>query len=373
MIRSPLDAVGHQAMAYAGLDPATVDVRTLRRACRIRMKACQLTSPEEYAAHFHAESGECHALAEELLIGETSFFRDAAVFEELARWCSEWFSTNSRPLQILSAPCSTGEEPYSVAAMLLNLGIDPSAFEILAVDLSEHALEHARAGLYHGFSLRNIEDPKQCGFLERAGRHWRVSARVRQSVRFERANLTGQNALGDKTFDLILSRNLLLYSSEDARAHIASLLANALRPRGRLIVGTADWGAHLAAHFELERPFESFALRVRGQRICVAPESPEVAPAVIENTPRHAKSAPENEPQVEEITQIFDRALRAFSQNDEKKAEKLCRKVLYLQHDHLPSLDLLNKLQRPQLSQRVRKALQSRLHRLAHSAEGDAR
>jgi chemotaxis protein methyltransferase CheR len=184
------------------------------------------------------------AMADALAIQETSFFRDKTPFwalreqilPELAR------ARGGEKLRILSAACSTGQEAYSLAMMLDEMrgkgrGIE---CEIVATDISDRALEKARAGLYSQFEVqRGLPIGYLVRHFEKTSEMWRVSDRIRASVKFQRANLiTDMPSLG--SFDVILCRNALIYFDDETRDHVIETLATMLEPDGSLFLGATE-------------------------------------------------------------------------------------------------------------------------------------
>lgn len=346
-------------LSSLGMNASVLEASHLRRAIRRRMEAAGLRSPEAYAEHYRTSVDEQEQLAEEIYIHETCFFRDRAVFTESVQWVKAWLTAHAGPISILSAPCSTGEEPYSLAALLLEEGIPAERFCIHAVDVSANALVRAQSAVYRGLSLRNIANPAKEGFLEAAGDGWQVAQPVRVPVRFARVNLLEEESLQQSAYDLIFCRNLLIYLDPVSRLRLAVNLARALRPGGRLVLGAADWSNDLTMLFRMHGPPNAFSFAaveapVRGEeKVRHIPET------VTDHAPVKRvfrESAEEN------VELLYERALDAVEQ-DASLAERLCRQVLYLQSDHLPALELLSRLWRTRASHRLNRALAARLRR----------
>jgi chemotaxis protein methyltransferase WspC len=345
-------------LSSLGMNASVLEASHLRRAIRRRMDAAGLRSPEAYAEHYRTSPTEQGQLAEEIYIHETCFFRDRAVFTESVRWVKAWLAANAGPISILSAPCSTGEEPYSLAALLLAEGIPAERLRIHAVDVSTNALMRAQSAVYKGLSLRNIANPAQEGFLEATGDGWQVVPTVRMPVRFARVNLLEEEPLQANAYDLILCRNLLIYLDPVSRLRLAVNLARALRPSGRLVLGAADWSNDLTALFQMQGPPNAFSFAAT--EVAVRQEKPAIhaqgLTATIPVAAVYRESAEEN------VELLYERAADAFEQ-DASLAERLCRQVLYLQSDHLPALELLSRLWRTRASHRMNRALAARLRR----------
>jgi chemotaxis protein methyltransferase WspC len=146
------------------------------------------------------------------------------------------------PVRILSCPCSTGEEPYSVAIALSEAGFAPSAFSIDAADVSRSALAIAESAVYRRRAFRGPRpDPPRCFDHDAAAREWRLKEAYRTMVRFRRANLVSREGLeGLPRYDVILCRNLLIYLHAEARAAVMTALREMLADGGVLIVGHAE-------------------------------------------------------------------------------------------------------------------------------------
>lgn len=346
-------------LSTLGMNASALEAAHLRRAIRRRMDAAGLRSAEAYAEHYRTSLREQEALAEEIYIHETCFFRDRAVFTESVAWVKAWLADNTGPISILSAPCSTGEEPYSIAALLHSEGVSPERFRIHAVDVSAHALLRAQDAIYNGLSLRNIPSPREESFLTSAGSAWTVVPQVRVPVRFERVNLLDDDALQSDSYDLIFCRNLLIYLDPTSRLRLAANLARALKPGGRLVLGAADWSSDLTPLFRVQGAANTFTFAA-----VEAPKQPQKYSSNIENAVTSSVAMPRilQEVQDEDVEVLYERAAAVFDR-DAVTSEKLCRQVLYLQSDHLPALELLSRLWRSRASNRLNRALAARLRR----------
>jgi chemotaxis methyl-accepting protein methylase len=149
----------------------------------------------------------------------------------------------TRPLRVLSAGCSSGEEPYSLAIALHDAGLQLRGIDWLidACDLNRERLARARDGVYEGGSLRACDDEARRRYFERQdGRH-RLRERYRKGVRFFEANLaTPSSGLGWPPYDVILCRNLLIYFDDAGFDRTVRLLARGLAPGGWLLLGHSE-------------------------------------------------------------------------------------------------------------------------------------
>ena len=230
----------------AGFDPDCVTDALLAAAIRRRSIVRGVTGAEDYAALLHADSEEQIELLEELLVRESWFFRDGEPFELLAsRLGSHWQQRGpERPLRFLSAPCANGEEPYSVAMLLRNLGVASDSIQVDALDLSRRALDAATRGSYTPRALRLVPEAIGRQFFEAAeGDRRQVAPSIRALVQFRHANLLELSKLGlTPGYDAIFVRNVLIYVTRAARLAILSALQELLAPDGLLFVGHAEAG-----------------------------------------------------------------------------------------------------------------------------------
>ncbi|MBL8531761.1 MAG: protein-glutamate O-methyltransferase CheR [Hyphomonadaceae bacterium] len=183
-------------------------------------------------------------IADALLQSETRFFRDRALHQR--------FITDLLPqaiarrgherVRVWSAACASGQEPYSIAIALEDMRAEGKtpACEIIATDISERLLEKARAGLYTQFEVqRGLPIRKLIAYFEKAGDLWRISDRIRASVKFDSHNLMKHpGALGQ--FDFIFLCHTLPGFDVDARLAVFNRALDALSPEGVLLLGEGE-------------------------------------------------------------------------------------------------------------------------------------
>lgn len=229
--------------------------------------------------------GEARAvtlLVEHAVVGETYFFRHP---EQLAVLAQRLIAPQraDRPIRAWSAGCATGEEPYTLAMLLLEAGRSRAQDRILATDVSARALAAARAGHYGQWSLRRIEPSLRARYLATSGHRSTVAPELRTRIEFRRHNLVRDPPPGSD-FDLILCRNVLIYFSARTAAEVLSRLAEALRPGGWLLVGPVE--LPLAHALPLEQVEEGGAMLLR------RPEAPRPVRRRAPSRPRLARVEP---------------------------------------------------------------------------------
>lgn len=226
-----------------GLDPASVGSALIERTVRLRMKTLGLRRIEDYDAFLQSSAPEWEELVESVVVGETWFFRDREPFTALARLVLlEWFPANpTAPLRLLSVPCSSGEEPYSMAMALIEAGLNPGRFRIDAADISARALARARRGIYGRNSFRGSD----LGFRDRhflpVKEGYALRPALRGAVHFHRANLLSDDFLAAQSpYDFVFCRNLLIYFDRPTQHKALARFEGLLTDKGFLFVGPAE-------------------------------------------------------------------------------------------------------------------------------------
>ncbi|RQV28149.1 MCP methyltransferase [Burkholderia cenocepacia] len=241
-----------------GIDPDSLGNDFLMRALADRVHALQAdgervpsaarppVTPEALDAYWqqlNASADERRALIELFVVPETWFFRDREAFATLARLAAERLAAMpGRVIRVLSAPCSTGEEPYSAAMALLDAGLEPTSFTIDAIDLSARAIEQARLGCYGRNAFRGTATEFRTRYFTPTRDGWLLDERVRACVQFSHANLVEPVADTGIRYDFVFCRNVLIYFDRDAQDRVIRSLDARLADDGMLFVGPAETG-----------------------------------------------------------------------------------------------------------------------------------
>ncbi|MBR8235580.1 protein-glutamate O-methyltransferase CheR, partial [Burkholderia sp. AU32357] len=198
---------------------------------------------DAYWQQLNASADERRALIELFVVPETWFFRDREAFATLARQAAERLAAMpGRVIRVLSAPCSTGEEPYSAAMALLDAGLEPASFAIDAIDLSARAIEQARLGCYGRNAFRGTAMEFRTRYFTPTRDGWLLDERVRARVQFSHANLVEPVADNGIRYDFVFCRNVLIYFDRDAQDRAIRSLDARLADDGMLFVGPAETG-----------------------------------------------------------------------------------------------------------------------------------
>jgi chemotaxis protein methyltransferase WspC len=261
-------AAGHEAAAavrrllgeQAGIDPAAMGERLIEALIEGRLRR-HGGDARAWLERLGADEAERQAVVEAALVHETWFFRDVTPFDHLAALARQHWRrrTAADPVRVLSAPCASGEEAWSIAATLLHAGLKPEAVAVTALDLSEAMVRTAERGVYgprglrnhHAHMVRALSAPLPDGGL-------RIGPELRRCVTFGRVNLL---RLPDAApFDAIFCRNALMYMHEAARGRVVARLRKALAPGAPLFVGHAEAAMLMRQGFAPSGPARAFAL-----------------------------------------------------------------------------------------------------------------
>ncbi len=217
---------------------------TISRRIERRMAVHQFDELDDYVRHLQSSDEEIDALFKELLIGVTTFFRDADAFQVLADdvlprlFASK---TPDEPIRIWVTGCSTGEEAYSIAILLAEcidrLDRNRKAL-VFATDIEESAINVARAGVYPDNISADVSAERLRRFFVKENSSYVVSRRIREMIVF-----AAQDVLQDPPFsriDLVTCRNLLIYLQPEPQKRLLALFHAVLKPEGILFLGASE-------------------------------------------------------------------------------------------------------------------------------------
>jgi chemotaxis protein methyltransferase CheR len=215
---------------------------------RSRMRELRLESLREYYLHLRfgpEREAELTRLACLITNNETYFFRETHQFDILIRHVLPPLrpGLRERPLKILCAGCSSGDEAYSLVIALQNASIETAGvtWEIDAHDIDSEQIAKGREALYDQSSLRACDPETRRRYFTAVDGSYRLKDRHRQGVRFFETNLMApRRALGLGVYDVILCRNMLIYFAQSAFTSVIDLFSQSLRPGGYLMLGHSE-------------------------------------------------------------------------------------------------------------------------------------
>ena len=249
-----------------GVDFAHYKHGTLARRIKRRMALRGFETLEDYCRDLEQNRDEANALCENCFITVTAFFREPAVFEELKRMVFPALVENRAPedpIRIWVPGCASGEEAYSIAICLMEF-LDETKLsfpiEIFATDLSEIAIEKARAATYTGGALAHVSPQRLARFFVRSEHGYQIGKRIRDMCVFARHNLAEDPPFS--RLDLISCCNVLIYLGDVLQRKVWSILQYALKPTGFLVLGPSESIGTLSESFhQVEKTHKIYCMR----------------------------------------------------------------------------------------------------------------
>ncbi len=246
---------------HSGLDFTESSRFLLERRLSRRVRELELGSFAAYHYRIRNSSNgfdEFPNLIDELTTNETFFFREYSqlralideIFEELQL---DREKRGGRPINVWSAGCSSGEEPYSIAMLAREAGLKPGVdVRIYASDISRRMLRKARKGIYREASFRETDPHLREKYFIEKDRLWQISDDLKRDVDFIHLNLLDKSKIALlRTMDVILCRNVIIYFNIDTKCEVIRTFHDKLRPGGHLLLGHSESLINLSTSFEL--------------------------------------------------------------------------------------------------------------------------
>ncbi len=191
-----------------------------------------------------------------MTINESFFFRDKTPFDNFEKIMVpamlESSIAASRKMRIWCAAASTGQEPYSLAILIKEMGEKLAGWniEIIGTDLSEEVLEKAKAGLYSQFEVqRGVPIQLMVKYFQQTGSMWQIDSAIRSMVTYRHFNLLEDyTPLG--TFDIIFCRNVLIYFDPTTKSDMLARMSKRMRPESFLVLGAAETVIGISEEFK---------------------------------------------------------------------------------------------------------------------------
>jgi two-component system CheB/CheR fusion protein len=247
-----------------GVDFGRYKKTTIRRRIIRRMLLYKLDTVQDYVAYLKQHPAEATILYNDLLINVTSFFRDEQTMDYLKKETIPAIIKTKPPgetIRVWVAACSTGQEAYSLAMIIMEILGDRAAsvpIQIFATDLSETAIAKARLGIYAKSEVKEISRRRLDRFFTRTDDHYRINKPVRDLCVFAPHNL-----LSDPPFsrlDLVSCRNLLIYLDDVSQKKALTTFHYALNPDGVLVLGKSEAVGSSPSHFsQTQKEYKVFS------------------------------------------------------------------------------------------------------------------
>ena len=380
-----------------GLELSSVGKTAIKGGLNNRMHTLHIDNIEQYLAVLKSSAQELNELIEEVVIPETWFFRNTHPFVVATSFVAKQLTVNKgHVIKLLSVPCSSGEEAYSLAIALVEAGFAADQFSICGIDISARALERAQKAIYRENSFRENDLRLRYKYFKKEKNHYILNGHIKKMVHFRRSNILNEEFINDLgIFDVLFCRNLLIYLDRQARQRVIAHIDKLLAADGILFVGHAESGLldrHLFRSTPYPKAFAFFRSRVEKRessdkspahpRIMKTYHSSLLAGSYKYSTTSRARPSQDNEsafhnkkPAEENdlvrARQLTDERrhtearalLKEFllrhgtsadayyllgmirvESGDTKEGAKLLRKAVYLEPNHIDALSLLSQL-----------------------------
>jgi len=214
-------------------------------------KLIQEKSFKDFRSFFHAlrfnkDNDLLQSLINTVTVNETYFFRENYQFEALVNEILpklDKIRPKDEIIRILCAPSSTGEEPYSIALHLLDEGelIEKRDIEIIGIDIDSNVIQKAKRGIFSKRSIQFLPKHLLSRYFKQIGANYQIAEFLREAITFKNVNVMDKlqmKRLGK--FDVIFSRNMLIYFDEKSRKEVAITFYEMLKPKGYIFLGHAE-------------------------------------------------------------------------------------------------------------------------------------
>lgn len=230
------------------------------RRLQDRMAAAGARTFQAYLAQLVVDPDEFEQLINALTVNETYFFREEHQFRCLTESLLERIVAGKRPgeaIRLWSVPCSTGEEPYSIALWLLEnwAKVDEWDIEIVGSDIDTRVLKAAEDGIYPERALMRLSEPLISKYFTRTqdGKYV-IDEDLRGSVRLSHVNIVDRQQMAHyRNFDVIFCRNMLIYFDDSSRRLAADNLYDSLVPGGYVCLGHTESMSRISPLFQVCR------------------------------------------------------------------------------------------------------------------------
>jgi chemotaxis protein methyltransferase CheR len=224
--------------ARGGLDCQYYKVPYLKRRVAVRMRATGISNYKEYNQLLIKDETEYDRLIDRLTINVSRFYRDPLTYAAMARKVIPALIAKGQ-VNIWSAGCANGEEPYSLAILWMEAGGNPKNLKILGTDVDTACLGRAKIGMYAESALTEVPLERRRHYFIKHGNEWAVKTEVRHCITFRQLDLTGEQ-FPRVVFDLILCRNVMIYFNQELQERLVKNFHALLAGGGYFILGKTE-------------------------------------------------------------------------------------------------------------------------------------
>lgn len=366
-IREPIGDSDYQLfhdylVAFSGLHFEHRNVKVLERGLQNRMVALKIGTYSDYYRYllrYGEKRHELQKLLQFLTVGETYFFRYQPHFSALRKFLLDAAADKKQRIRLWSAGCSTGEEAYTMAMLVMETFPDwrTRDIKILATDINNRALKRARDGVYGPWAMRATEQRYLTRYFEKVGKSYILNNEVKRLVEFSHLNLqtdefpTAGEAFGE--LDVVFCRNVMIYFTFATMKKVVEKFAASLVPGGHLFLGHAETLSHVSTQFERHSLDGGFYYRKKTQ---AAPRRDAAAVGLGRQEPAKVRSLPvktpvkslpvktpikvpaRTAPAGPTVDELYHNALTLFDAENFGQASRLLGEVLSQQPTHVGAL-----------------------------------
>ncbi|WP_010165855.1 CheR family methyltransferase [Candidatus Epulonipiscium viviparus] len=226
---------------------------TIVRRIKKRMKMLELNHMHEYIDYINRFDDEIDTLHNEIFIGVTGFFRDPDAFASLYNALDQIYQEKEldETIRVWSAGCSTGEEAYSIAILIVEYLEEknlPINIKIFATDINDIALSKAQNGIYTEDQLVDVNPVRLNKYFDKKGQNYQVKKYIRSLIIFAKHNIISEAPFSK--LDLISCRNVLIYLENIIQQKVFAAFGFSLKENGYLFLGTSESLGEMGKYFE---------------------------------------------------------------------------------------------------------------------------
>lgn len=227
---------------HISIDGNLYKERPFKRRIAVRMRYTEQKSYGDYLEYLRYNQAEMMKLKDTLTINVTRFFRNRETFDFLGDVIFKDLVRKNQKVRILSAGCSTGEEPYTLSMILKDFFRNSNGdYEIIGIDVDTDAIEKAKIGIYNEYSFMELKHEEVARYFKKNGQHYILDEDIKKNVDFMIMDIKESDSLLTMgKFDLIICRNILIYFSKDFQESIIANFHRILKQNGYLVLGKVE-------------------------------------------------------------------------------------------------------------------------------------
>ena len=246
-----INLIAEHLKITTGLDSCSVGMSVVEQAVNRRMLACDVNSHMDYYNLLINSNNELNMLIDQVMVPETWFFRGQESFKYLKEYLvSKANEAHPNKIRILTIPCATGEEPYSIAITLTECGYTQDEFVIDAIDIAHKSLMLAKEAVFTEHSFRDENDLLKQHYFSHVATGYKLNDSIINKVTFSNGNIFDLKAEENGRYDVVFCRNLLIYFDKEAQRKALNKIDALMADNGILFIGHGEAGCVAGSQFE---------------------------------------------------------------------------------------------------------------------------